>query len=628
MKKYFIYAASALALAACSSDEYIGEVNEAQLGSQNGAIMFTSINPSMTRAQQVGADAAKTLGGNFIVEGVKCAAADTKFSAGNVVFDNYLVGWGANTAGKTEDNTNDWKYVDVTGTTNCPASVLTALDRTATKQTIKYWDYSANNYQFIAFSTGARTMLASGDPESGNSIGVTKIDKTNYALNAYTFNIASAADLGQCFYTDVNTVEKSAFGAPVKLVFKNMGAKLRIGLYETVPGYNVKNVRFYSAEPTTLGEGATTTAALYARLANLPASGTIKVFYDANGIAKADVTAGATKGANVTLGDFAATEIGTSLSTATYSAGAPANDAKFTSVFPATNASALTLKVDYTLESTDGTGETINVYGANAVVPATYTTWLPNYAYTYVFKISDNTNGLTDPTNTDKVGLFPITFDAVVADITEGTTAEQTTVTTVATPSVTTYQKGHTKDSEYKAGDIYVQVMQGSDLAILTDKATLYTITDANATEADVIDALQMGITSGNVTTGRNGLALTKLSSLSTDVTKVPMADETDKTVASGRTAKFAAASSTYYVFVYDFTTTATPSDLYSYDETASTGANAPSDWKADATNPYYTKNVDGTYTQVTTDWATGTYYKKYTNNGNNYAVKIIKVGA
>ena len=132
----------------------------------------------------------------------------------------------------------------------------------------------------------------------------------------------------------------------------------------------------------------------------------------------------------------------------------------------------------------DGAAETIKVYGAKAVVPSTYTKWLPNYAYTYVFKISDNTNGWTSTVTTDPAGLFPITFDAVVAEATDAT-GEQTTVTTVATPSITTYQQGHTyTTNEYsKAGEkLYVQVMDNS-----TSPASL--VDDLDEQTADAIRA-------------------------------------------------------------------------------------------------------------------------------------------
>ncbi len=99
----------------------------------------------------------------------------------------------------------------------------------------------------------------------------------------------------------------------------------------------------------------------------------------------------------------------------------------------------LNLKVDYTLLSTDGSTETITVTGANAKVPKEYASWKSGYAYTYIFKISQNTNGLTNP-SAGPAGLWPITFDAVVMN--DEVDGVQETITTVATPSITTYAKG------------------------------------------------------------------------------------------------------------------------------------------------------------------------------------------
>ena len=111
-------------------------------------------------------------------------------------------------------------------------------------------------------------------------------------------------------------------------------------------------------------------------------------------------------------------------------------------------------------------------------------------------------------TNTDPKGLFPITFDAVVTSFVDAN-AEQTTVTTVATPSITTYQQGHdhaNKDEYSKsqtAGvsnvkDLYVQVMDNSGAtptlkADLNDdgKSLLFAVSKADASEAEVMDALQ-----------------------------------------------------------------------------------------------------------------------------------------
>ena len=118
-------------------------------------------------------------------------------------------------------------------------------------------------------------------------------------------------------------------------------------------------------------------------------------------------------------------------------------------MLPNEEGTSLELRIDYTLVSIDGSDEEIKVHGAKAFVPSTYTKWLPNYAYTYVFKISDNTNGVTNPSDLTHEGLYPITFDAVVVDSEENT---QSTITTVTLPSVTTYQKDHVVSSdEYTA---------------------------------------------------------------------------------------------------------------------------------------------------------------------------------
>jgi hypothetical protein len=136
------------------------------------------------------------------------------------------------------------------------------------------------------------------------------------------------------------------------------------------------------------------------------------------------------------------------------------------SVLPNDNGVALTLKMDYTLVSRDGSGESIQVTDATATIPAAYTKWRPNYAYTYIFKITD-----------DK--LVPITLDAVVADAQDGT---QETVTTVDNPSITTYAKASAviTDNEYKKdANIYVVVNNGVELVVTgaTPNAKLYTAT-------------------------------------------------------------------------------------------------------------------------------------------------------
>ena len=268
----------------------------------------------------------------------------------------------------------------------------------------------------------------------------------------------------------------------------------------------------------------------------------------------------------------------------------------------------------------DGSGETIKVYGAKAIVPAKFAEWKSNYAYTYVFKISDKTNGKTDLTKGPE-GLYPITFDAVVANSEIG---NQTTITTVATPSITTYQKGHdiTKN-EYSAatGNIYVMVEKSDALANdLDTKAKLYTIKDTKTigiSEATVHDALTIGASkNGTTTTGRNGIELTE-ATMTTTITTIPGVDGNNINVTAKTAASFEPAADTNYAFVYD-TTTDTPEGTAYY--TAVTPAKG-----TDISTGFY-KDPDGQTAAEGTADGTTVYYQKITNTNKTYAIKVIKV--
>ena len=681
-KNLFFVALAALALASCSDDTFVGE-NSPNLGSVNGdgSIQFSSNLPNATRTGEfIGATAAEKLGGMFVVEGTK-GSEQTNSPSTDVVFDNYLVGYGYNTAGTTESNTNNWEYVGkqagITG--RMTAATWTALHGTGTAQaqTVKYWDYSTDQYDFIAWSTGNREAVTDA-AVADTKVKVTRINTgTSLSSNGFQLTAMNANDLMQCYYTDINTVLKAKYGEPVTLTFRNMAAKVRVALYETVPGYSIKDVKFYTSDanptaPTDLGSGTSETATLFTMGSDvLPQSGEVTVYYPHIGTThrnapqttdynKASVTVGAvTGGATSTTQDFGTLSaqygaaesheaagniyLGRSLPNATY-AGSSA-DKYYTAVIPTSTGYALTLRVDYTLVSTDGSGETINVYGAKAVVPATYTAWQPNYAYTYVFKISDNSNGWTSTLSSDPKGLFPITFDAVVTNFIDAN-AEQATITTVATPSITTYQQGHDPKAqdEYskaqKAGvdqtnvkDLYVQVMDNSGTpalpALVTDlngpnKSLLFAVTTTGApiSEATVMDALQNRKSDWDSSnpvatlTGRNGITLTTNVNISNTETSIvngvddqPITKIAGTPIAAGQVAKIdidQLAAGTY-AYVYCTTVPSTNEKVYqvvsaetaaagvaNYYEVALSGTETPLvSGTAAAGNVYFVKNVD-----------------------------------
>lgn len=638
MKKLFFLAAAITVMASCADEKFLGEDPGTQPeNGTDGAIMFGSGFKAVTRADHVGADAASLLNNKFIVGGFKGDG-----STMTQVFDNYTVEWAENTAGKTTSNTSDWEYVGKT-----PA----ATSKISGAQTIKYWDYSATQYDFAAFSTGDVATVNTSGTASDGVIVITPIKITSPYLGPSYVIKGYAADLAKCYISDMVTAYNPAdFQKEVQLTFRNLATKVRVALYETIPGYSVKNVKFYTDNATTLATGASATSAtLFA-----PNTGDADVFYTKANATITFPTIGSTNvgetdynKAHVTMAPIASgTSETQAFGTLNYTgkedreavgdiylartasnptfAGVAANN-YYTTVLPNEAGTVLELRVDYTLVSIDGSGEEIKIHGATAHIPLIYNTWKSNYAYTYIFKISDNTNGWTSTVDTDPSGLFPITFDAVVVDAQEN---EQATLTTVATPSITTYQPGHDYKAQdtYAAGKIYVQVMTGTTLeGSLGTKGKLYILSEDDATEAKVMDALSIQTKAEGdplVITGRNGLTLTDATttaSVSAAIESIPGVNGNAIDITAGTAAEFTGAASTTYAYTFDTGTyngiylAEEPADFASYysDNTCTTPVaawsaagtfykptseirsyveytSAPDDWKTDDTNEYY----------------------------------------
>ncbi|MBO4463223.1 MAG: hypothetical protein J5797_03405 [Prevotella sp.] len=661
--KHFLLAAlAAISLASCSSDDFVGSESSPDK-MQNNTIAFGSGFKAITRANEhVGADAANLLNKHFTVSGYKVSNGATANDAAtsSQVFYDYVVNWQANTAGTTESNTSDWEYV---GVSVAKPSTL-CKEGTDVKQTIKYWDLSTDYYDFIAYSTGTATPVAgktAAQISSDDEVGVVAIDYAKKDTKAYTF-AGTREGLAKCYIADMVTVKKTNYQKEVQLSFRSLASKVRMAIYETVPGYSVKDVKFYTDDTTPISTGAEEEkAGLFTTGSDAGkdyffTKGTFTITYPHTGSDYEAEDAEFHADYNVAHTSFTPEEnssktqqlfgnleyttadgheavmdgttekkmwLGRNLNEASYAT----DKDYYVTMLPNPEGTVLELRIDYTLVSTDGSGEEIKIYGAKAFVPATYTQWLSNYAYTYIFKISDNTNGWT--TNivpvggtepTDPAGLYPITFDAVVIDTEEG---KQSTVTTVATPSITTYQMGHDvlTDEEYDAakGDIYLQVIiNGSSSATLAtdlaDKGKLYKLAEAK-TEAEVMDALNLQESNTTTSiTGRNGLVLTEATTEA--AATIPCVDGNNITPTAGSAVKFTPSAGTY-AYVYEVED---KDDTYIY--AAVKLEERPSDW---TTRDLWYDDPDGK-TEATTFDAGTTYYKKYTQLNKNLGVKVIKV--
>ena len=420
------------------------------------------------------------------------------------------------------------------------------------------------------------------------------------------------AKLDSIFYSDRVEVATTNYGKPVTMTFRNFGSRVRVGFYETVPGYTVKIDTFYydsdatAAVTTYSAMSDKSTSEFKAALWNVnkePKTGkgesgtnilTITYYGEGSVLNQPTVT-------NTTCTYTPTLKLGSGLTSAALktSSSDPTWDSAngaYTTVFPNEGCNnPMLIRCDYTLTAEDGSGETIKVKNARVVVPAEYMKWKPNFTYTYLFKISDKTNGTTgtNPSNPDEgdehEGLHPITFDAVVVD---ATTGNQEYVATVSTNNVITYAKGSqvTTNAEYKAGeDIYVvnqstkagtdskhSVIKPTAIGTAAGNAQVYKLGKA-ATEGEVyahLNGAKMGITMNALSDG-NAASI---------VTTVPLADGTNATIDAVKFTPAALAEGSnaeYYAYVY--TTTAYEAPEY---ESASEAS-------YDNSKVYYFKTAD-----------------------------------
>ena len=633
-KNGLLLMSAAILMAGCTANDDLVHGVTSLENPTNQAINFNMKTAAVTRSTLSGQSAADKLNGEFVVYGTKTGTATT------VAFNNYVVKHDVTTnnsvgtdytAGTTSTNTSGWEYV---GVKQYEVAKVSPTTPSGNSQTVKYWDYSASTYQFTAFSA---KKLLSGTPADGapfvsvnTTAAVTGNDgsETSAATpqaTGYTLNIPANADLDSIFFSDRVTVNKADgdYGKPVVLTFRNFGARVRVGFYETVPGYSVTIDKFYTDDDAsavvtdfTKMNKAENDATFKASLENInkTTANPISVSYYESGDNANQVklaTSSATHLYTLTLGGgLKGATLGKTADKATYtetttSGETTTNSNGYTTVYPMPeNTSSMLIKCDYTLTADDGSGETIKVKNARVIVPNQYVQWKSNYAYTYLFKISDKSNGTTgnytpggggsgsgesgDQEKSDKEGLYPITFDAVVV---ESTDYQQENITTVATNSVTSYalKSNVTANGEYKAGtDIYF-VDTKADGTVIAPKsvasevagsAQVYKLTSTKIkepTEADVIAQLT-GLDNGLTMTAEteDGKKATVVGEVpSADGTKITMkGTNSDSESSKDAAVKFAIpaitsenASPEYYAYVYCGTKYVAPSYKKTEDE-------------------------------------------------------------
>ena len=289
---------------------------------------------------------------DFIVYGYK-ALADGQAS---LVFPAYNVYYDGSSAGSSADNTHGYYYVN-------PDE----------GQSVKYWDYGAQQYRYWGYVKNADKITPSADGKdltvTGLTLGIT--EPSGYLLSA------------------LKPVEKAAYGEVVQLRFLHPYAKVRVLVYA---GANLEPGDFIELSKLSFGPNVSSPEIIN--------NATVKVTYPLSGtdtesysIIKETST---TIRAQFTYQGFDASSSG------------PDKVLKLTSENCTSDKALIAYPQEVDPESSEksefyyvlptGTGVTapdfkfqVCIDGDDepktAIVPSVYMHWKPNYQYTYIFKV-------------------------------------------------------------------------------------------------------------------------------------------------------------------------------------------------------------------------------------------------
>lgn len=431
MRKALIYMSAVLLSVSCTNDVIVESQDLDHVKIEKG-ISFSAAQQNITRATNL-QDLNRY---NFGVFGYKSTDAT------NPVIDNYLVGYfdegnklgyymtvqDQTTLGdkaETVDGQSYWAYeklgsADYTyaGTEGYFKSTDTQFMSNHANQYLRYWDYAAATTTFYAYSPYI------------NGTGKASYDNTTKVMTIPDGSLTDGYDTPSLYeYMWASaTVAKADYAKDVKLAFKRLNAKVNIKFYEEVEGYSVKIIDLYDTKyPDVQATPAILSGSSYSNGEYYQKSGFSLNFsssVSAPTITQASGTA-ATNTKPLIFKEPVEDEIGTTKATAS------ASPTTYYAI-PKNNTTGFTFHVSFVLTST--TGEKITVKNATVFVPADKCNWTANTAYTYIFKITKNTNGSTDPDKDSDIdptdptvdpvkALYPIVFDG--ANVEDWTPAEE-----------------------------------------------------------------------------------------------------------------------------------------------------------------------------------------------------------
>ena len=463
MKKVTIFAAIAMTMVGCSSDELVNSSTE----NNEAPIAFSVEKKNISRGTQNLEDVNHY---NFGVWAYKYKSGAT---TGALVMDNYLVGysndtdkgydhsgattWASSTTSKT-DHVSPWFYEglgkDEYSTSNAKfyQKSQTAYMSKNGKQILRYWDFAYATTNFYAYAP------YDADVTFDESTKTMTFGEKNTIRDGYDNPLNSAyagfdRSLSEYMYAGVQATNSAK--EDVIVPFMHMGAQVNIRFYEDIPNYRVEIIDL-SDDEAKLADGVTDGSDVTKGIQATPAvkgsgdSYTKGSYFTTNGAtvtfdANAKPTFKYTTGGSSSTSDNLMFLVPTTNLDETAISGhklipevsTTQNYAESPTVYyavaqPTESKTGFTFHISYRIIAEDN-NEVITVHNATVFVPAKddsgyIAAWQPNNKYTYTFKITKNSTGTTDPktpidptnptTSTTK-GLYPIVFDgATVEDYT------------------------------------------------------------------------------------------------------------------------------------------------------------------------------------------------------------------
>ena len=421
MKKYLLYLSIPIMMWSCANEDLVVD-NSLKADKQQKGMCFSSSIKHITKAAPAKLQDFKRY--NFGVFGYK--STDPTYP----VIENYLVGYNddANKRGyymttdsqttlgdKTEtvDGQSCWSYeklgyADYTyaGEDGYIKASETSLMSNYANQYLRYWDEAAPNTTFYAYSPYI------------NGSGTVTFDNGTKVLTIPSQSLKDGYDQPQLYeyMWAAKTVAKDDYGKDVQLSFKRLNAKVNIKFWEDIEGYSIQIIDLKEGTYN----GVQAAAAIYSGSAYSAGEYYSETGYSID-FSTSVISPVITQTHGTTVNNLRPLVFKVPVETAigTDKASASASPTTYFAL-PKNNTTGFTFHVSYELTST--TGEKIIVRNASVFVPSDKCNWKANNAYTYVFRITKNSNGSTDPDDDPSIdptdpnvgsekALYPIIFD-------------------------------------------------------------------------------------------------------------------------------------------------------------------------------------------------------------------------